>query len=166
MKGIGALQKQRGVKVITGLLEDKNWRIRRAVIESIMIQKRKSREMKDAVLSALKDRNEQVKLAALNAIGKTNDRKYNRYIIQTLEDRSIWVRFRAAKILGDKKAREAVGPLLKLFEKDKGITRVAVARALSHIKDKKALDAMKNGLKTRNEDIKKAIEDALESVRN
>ncbi|HUU49832.1 MAG TPA: HEAT repeat domain-containing protein, partial [Nitrospinota bacterium] len=161
--GIGYIGKERGIKAIIKLLKDPNWRIRRAVVESLGMTKNKNRKTRDALIPALSDKNEQVRLTSLKALSGIYDDKVIDHIILALKDRNLWVRFKAAEILGEMNVKRAVDPLIKLFEKDKGITRVAVVKALGVLKEKRSMEVLMKAIEDNNEDVKKT---ALEALRN
>ena len=72
------------------------------------------------------------------------EKDYNQYLINSLNDDNIGIRYSAAQLLGERKVEAAVDPLIARlrFEKDSRV-KVVVAMALFSIGDPKAIPALK-----------------------
>jgi len=78
-----------------------------------------------------------------------NDKEYNDYLINALQDENAGIRASAAQLLGERKVEDAVDPLIQLMKTDKNHSaRILAALALYNIGDKKALPEIKKLAKT------------------
>ncbi|MFZ5519155.1 MAG: HEAT repeat domain-containing protein [Candidatus Zhuqueibacterota bacterium] len=78
-----------------------------------------------------------------------NDKEYDQYLINSLQDENAGIRTSAAQLLGERKVENAVDPLIQLMRSDKcHSVRIIAALALYKIGDKRALPDIKNLAKT------------------
>lgn len=78
-----------------------------------------------------------------------NDKEYNDYLINALQDENAGIRTSAAQLLGERKVEDAVDPLIQLMKTDKNHSvRIIAALALYNVGDKKALPEIKKIAKT------------------
>ena len=69
---------------------------------------------------------------------------YNKYLIESLNDENIGIRTSAATLLGERKAVDAVDPLIAMAKNEKNYSaRIIAAIALYRIGDEKAMPILK-----------------------
>lgn len=95
-----------------------------------------------------------------------NEKEYNAYLIKALKDDNIGIRTSAAQLLGERKVKEAVKPLVKMLEIEKNYAaRIIVSLALHQIGDEKVLLILKEQLKKdRNRTVKHVLAGIIENL--
>jgi HEAT repeat protein len=72
------------------------------------------------------------------------EQEYNQYLINALKDQNIGIRTSAAQLLGERKVKEAVKPLVKALQnEEKYNARIVYALALYHIGDETVVPELK-----------------------
>jgi HEAT repeat protein len=113
--------------------------------------------------NALSDKDKQVRTAAIEALGFRGEDKL---IIGSLDDEDMWVRFKVANILVEKKVPESEPKLLELLKNDEIPVQVASARALGALKSKKAAKTLKGLTDHKDSNLKSAAIEALAMCEN
>ncbi len=73
-----------------------------------------------------------------------SDKEYDQYLINALKDKNLGIRTSAAQLIGERKVKEAVEPLIKMLKTEKNYSgRIVAALALYKIGDEKALPELK-----------------------
>ena len=98
-----------------------------------------------------------------------NDKEYDQYLINALQDENIGIRTSAAQLIGERKVVKAVEPLVKMLKSEKNSSaRIVYAMALYQIGDEKATAALKEAvIREKNKTVKRvvtAMVQKLESV--
>lgn len=95
-----------------------------------------------------------------------NEKEYNAYLIKALKDDNIGIRTSAVQLLGERKVKEAVKPLVKMLNIEKNYAaRIIVALALHQIGDEKVLLILKEQLKKdRNRTVKHVLAGIIENL--
>ena len=76
------------------------------------------------------------------------EKEYNQYLIESLDDPNLGIRFSAAKLLGQRRVYEAKGQLVKMMKNDKEYqNRIAAGLALMEIGDEKVMKEIKKQAK-------------------
>jgi len=99
------------------------------------------------LISALKDKNSNVREKAASALGKIGDERAVEPLIQALKDEDSDVRGRAADALGNIGDGRAVEPLIHALKDEHGNVRNNAADALGNIGDKRAVEPLIQALK-------------------
>jgi len=77
-----------------------------------------------------------------------DDEDYNKYLIKALKNDNIGIRSSAAQLLGERKVKEAVKPLVKMLKTEKNYAaRIVAAVALYQIGEEKVLPIFKERLR-------------------
>jgi len=106
-------------------------------------------ETVEGCLKALEDKDELVRGAAVEALGKIGDNKAVEALMNVMEkEKDVWVRKSVILQLGDLKVKRAIPLLIKSLEDNTGFIVSASAHALTLIGDTKALEPIKERLKT------------------
>jgi len=106
-------------------------------------------ETLEGCLKALDDKDELVRGAAVEALGKIGDNKAVEALMNVMEkEKDVWVRKSVILQLGELKVRRAIPLLIKSLEDNTGFIVSASAHALTLIGDTKALGPIKERLKT------------------
>lgn len=95
-----------------------------------------------------------------------NEKEYNQYLIKALKDDNIGIRSSAAQLLGERKAKEAVKPLINMLKTEKHYAvRIVAALALHQIGDEKVLPLLKERLqKDRSRTVKHVLAGLIENM--
>jgi len=73
-----------------------------------------------------------------------SEKEYNQYLIKALKEKNVGIRASAAQLLGERKVRDAVDPLIKMLKTEQNKSaRIVAALALYNIGDEKALPFLK-----------------------
>jgi len=85
-----------------------------------------------------------VLLCSVLLAAPSEDKEYDQYLINALQDENVGIRTSAAQLLGERKVVEAVKPLVKMLKTEENTSaRIVVAMALYQIGDEKATEALK-----------------------
>ncbi len=95
-----------------------------------------------------------------------NENEYNEYLIKALKDENIGIRASAAQLLGERKVKEAVKPLVNMLRTEKHYAvRIVTAVALHQIGDEKVLPILKERFKKdRNKTVKHVLAGLIENL--
>ena len=108
----------------------------------------KARKDIKGLIKALRYRKDEgVRQAAAESLGKIKDRRAVEPLIAALKDESFSVRQAAAEALGKIKDRRAVEPLSAALKDAEGPVRLAAAESLGKIKDRRAVEPLSAALK-------------------
>ena len=187
-KALGEIKDSRAVEPLISALKDESWWVRKAAAIALREINPKWMETEEAkrkvpeFISALKDKDSDVRWEAAETLGKIKDPRAVEPLISALKDESSDVRIAAAKVLGEIKDPRAVEPLITLLKdkgwlitllKDKGLledkdwnVRQAAAYALGEIKDPRAVEPLISALKDVNSDVRIAAAKALGKIKD
>ncbi|NLE09444.1 MAG: HEAT repeat domain-containing protein, partial [Dehalococcoidales bacterium] len=119
-------------------------------------------DVHEAINNAYYSSNPDLKISALFAMGKSFDSSWLPILIQELENDDAAVRFEAAGACGELESPEAVPALVTLAENDEDIeVRCAAIQALGKIGSPPAQEYIQLCLKSSNDAVREAAEDAL-----
>ncbi|NOZ60510.1 MAG: HEAT repeat domain-containing protein [Calditrichaeota bacterium] len=87
------------------------------------------------------------------------EKNYDQYLIKALKDKNLGIRASAAQLLGERRAEEAMKPLLKLLKQEKCYAcRIIAAQALYKIGNKSVLPELKRIMKNdRNKTVRHVV---------
>jgi HEAT repeat protein len=168
--GIGKLLVPESLNTLVDTVNDPAWCVRAAVVAALGKYHRDT-DHRDAVLEtillSLGDDHEQVRLAAVLALAEWDrPEAHQALIIQGLGDSDLWVRYRAAEMLGKMQVRDAVFALLEIARADRepAVLREAAVRALGQIGDTQARESLNELMWNHQPGVSKAAADALDSL--
>jgi HEAT repeat protein len=118
----------------------------------------------EGLLQALRDDHEKVRLAAVMALAIRNEAAATETIrAHALTDPDVWVRYRAAEALGEKRVTAAVPDLLAIAQaaQEPDILKRMAVQALGLIGDERATDTIKALLADNDQGLAAAAEEAL-----
>lgn len=97
------------------------------------------------------------------------EKEYDQYLIKSLKDENVGVRSSAAQLLGERKVKDAVDPLVKMVKsEDNSGARIVAAMALYQIGNEKALPTLKTvATNDKNKTVRRvvsAIVNQMESI--
>ncbi|OGQ60484.1 MAG: hypothetical protein A3J24_05085 [Deltaproteobacteria bacterium RIFCSPLOWO2_02_FULL_53_8] len=118
-------------------------------------------EAADAVIAGLKDKDDDVRLSVLKALGGWSGEKITQALMDTLGDANIWVRYNAVQLLGDMRVAEAEDAVIALLRSDEAPVRAAAAKALAAIGSQKAVAALMELRAHPDQNVKTAVTSAL-----
>ena len=152
-----------GLEPLIESTSDPDARVRRAVIEAIA--RYFDARVLQSLLMALSDGDEKVRLAALIGIGRWKTvEAHDALLSQGLRDADVWVRYRAAELLGIHGVEGAV-PALKMViasPKEPKLVKRAAIGALAMIGGKDASAALGECLKLTDQDLRDAAVRAMQ----
>jgi HEAT repeat protein len=168
--GMGKLRAPEFLNALKDSVNDPAWCVRAAVVAALG-RYHQHADQQDAVLEtillSLGDHHEQVRVAAVLALEKWDRAEaHQALIVQGLGDPGLWIRYRAAEMLGKMQVREALAALLDIARADRepAVVREAAVRAIGRIGDTRARDSLNELMWNREAAVSKAAADALDSL--
>lgn len=96
------------------------------------------------------------------SIAPFDEKAYNEYLIKSLKDPNVGIRFSAAKLIGERRIYEAKDELVNMLKADKHYqNRIAAAMALKEIADQDVLNVL---VKQSNKDKNKTVKHVLAGI--
>lgn len=85
--------------------------------------------------------------------------KYDKYLIKSLSDENVGIRSSAAQLLGERKVKDAIKPLVKMLKKEKNSSaRIVAAMSLYKIGDESVLPLLKKvAIKDKNKTVRRVV---------
>lgn len=161
-RGLGKIRAPAAFQKLRDASRDASGLVRAAVAEAVGRYAVKAAF--EALLQALNDDDEKVRLAAVMALATRNEAGAMEAIrAQALTDQDVWVRYRAAEALGEKRVTAAVPELLAIVQsaQESDILRRMAVQALGLIGDERATDVIKALLADNDQGLAAAAEEAL-----
>jgi len=118
----------------------------------------------EPLLSALKDKDSDVREGVVNALGKIKDPRAVEPLISALKEEYWRVREEAAKALGKIKDPRAVEPLISALKEEYWRVREGAAEALKEIKDPRAVEPLISALKDKDWRVREEAAKALGEI--
>lgn len=157
---LGKAKNPRAVRPLAEALADFDKSVREQVMLALVDTGKAATE---SLEEAMNNPTWQARYRAAEALGKIADEQAIKPLIQGLKDNRDHVRYMAAKGLKSIGDSEAVDPLITLLKDENRFVRLMAVRTLSAIGGDKVDAALKEARTAEtDEDIKKAIDDALQ----
>lgn len=157
--GIDALQ---NVDYLRNALEDDLPDIRKVALEALADIEDPALDVSALIASKLNDENKEVRLAAVELLGRLRTEESASYIVQALDDDDDWVRIRAIEALGDMGSEEVVPLLVRFLEEPYNkLVILKTIDALSRIGGNMAFKSLLEILSSEDPDLQLAAEEAI-----
>ncbi len=117
------------------------------IIAEILEEIEDLRAVKTLIFEGLRDRNENIRLKATEALRKTDKQILKQLFIDSLKDEDEYVRLKAVELLGSLDTQEAADALISALKDSDGNVRMKAVQALGKIRYKKAVPYLINALK-------------------
>lgn len=166
--GLGKLHALSAVRDLLDAANDPAWTVRAAVAEAIGQYPVKAAY--EALLLALSDDHEKVRLAAVRALADRDEPDAIEVLqVQALNDADVWVRYRVVEALGAKRIADAVPALIDMAkmakeERTPSMLRRMAVQSLGAIGDERATDTIRTLLADRDRDVAAAAGEALNAL--
>lgn len=97
----------------------------------------------DLVIAGLKDKDDDVRLSVMKALGEWSGDKIKDALLDALDDRNVWVRYHAVLLLGDIFATDVEDRIIDVLENDDAPVKVAAVKSLEKMGSKKSIEVLK-----------------------
>ena len=118
-------------------------------------------ELPDLIFAAFQEGDDTLRVGALFAMGRSADSRWNRYVLEELDNSDSATLFEAVRASGELEIEEAVPALLRLLDDEDIEIRDAAVWALGRIGGREAWRALKACCASDDEDLVDAAENAL-----
>jgi len=118
-------------------------------------------ELPDLIFAAFQEGDDTLRVGALFAMGRSADSRWNRYVLEELDNSDSATLFEAVRASGELAIEEAVPALLRLLDDEDIEIRDAAVWALGRIGGREAWRALKACCASDDEDLVDAAENAL-----
>jgi len=161
IRGLGQFKTERAKDCLLRTLKDKGPGVRKEVLRAL--GNFKGTDIAEMVAEALKDPERDVRIVAVEILG--NDPTGYPYLLQALEDRDMWVRFKAVALLGERRVGSAEEAIIDLLSREEMTpVKVACLKALGMIGSARGIALLRKY--TRHDDpyLREAARKALEEL--
>ena len=162
-KGLAKLRAPEAFRPLMETVNDPSASVRAAVIEALGGYQVKP--ALEAILLALSDDDEHVRVAAVLALAGWDQPEAERaLIVEGLGDQDLWVRYRAAEVLGGKRTRGAVPALLEIAKtaREPAVLRKMAVEALGRIGDSRTKEVISDLMWDCEAEVSAAAAEALD----
>ena len=158
LNGLAGIPTEKSSKALSALLTDEEASVRSAAVSAIGAFDGEAAA--DLLSRALEDPEKEVRLAALDVFSSRSGGE--KFIMKGLDDADMWVRFKAASSLAEKKYHAAEEKLIELLRDDEVPVQITAARALAGLSSVKAADTLRGFLDHSDSNLREAAAAALE----
>ncbi|MDR2123855.1 MAG: HEAT repeat domain-containing protein [Desulfovibrio sp.] len=162
--GLGFFPTQDSLKALCGALNDASSDVRKVAVEAIGKNADEHPEYLELLENKLHDESRDVRLAVYGTLGRCEDARFYAYLIEGLKDPDPWVCVRCAECLGEKKAMQAVEPLVGMLSDENTLIVVKVVSVLGILGGETAFRSLLPMLDHPDPDVRAAAEEAVNTI--
>jgi len=163
---LGRMDPEANLDVLQNALEDEVPDIRKVALEAVAALCSADMDGLNMLVSRLSDESRDVRLAAVEQIGRCSLTEGNAYLIQALDDPDDWVRIRAMEALGMRLSTEAVPKLVSLLDSPNKLLALRVIETLGEIGGKSAFRELLDVLNSEDQELVEAAESAIARIQH
>lgn len=139
--------------------------VRRLAVEALSRDYSGGSESLHLIESQMADKNKEVRLAVVEALGTYDNEEIYAHLIRGLRDEDDWVRSRCIDKLGERKSQESVPTLIEMLEDESRLIVMKAIEALGQIGGEVAFRALMELLGHPSPETQEAAEAAIENIR-
>lgn len=158
-RGLGASGNEQSLEYLSRASSDDSTEVRKAAYRSVA--RLGIPEGIGLIARGLHDKDDDVKLSILKALGGWTGESVEELIEETLGDPNVWVRYHSAMLLGDLGGPRAEGLLIERLVSDEAPVKAACARALEKLGAQSALPALESLMDYPDDNVREAVENAI-----
>lgn len=163
VKGLGMLGWAKAAEYVKGMLNDEDWRVRRACLETIGYLN--APELLDVLITAASDEKDEVRMLVAQMAGRYPGEKTADTLISLLTDRNSRITIKAVEGLVRLRAAKAIPYLIELASKGEPPIQKVSIWALGEFAATDAEDILKGALCNKDAEIKAAAIEAYKKLR-
>ena len=161
---LGYFDIENTVEELSAALDDESPEVRKVAVEAFG----RGSPLKNAYLqrieSKLNDENREVRMAVFDTLGLCSSERFVKSLLMGLADVDPWVRVRSAERLGERKAPEAVEPLVHMLADENTLVVIKSVQVLGMIGGETAFRALLPLLDHPDRDVSEAAEEAVNAI--
>jgi HEAT repeat protein len=162
--GLGFFPEQDSLEALCDALNDASSDVRKVAVEAIGKHADAHPEYLELLENKLHDESRDVRLAVYDTLGRCDDPRFYEYLIEGLKDSDPWVCVRCAECLGDKKAMQAIEPLVGMLSDENTLIVVKAVSVLGTLGGETAFRALLPMLDHPDPDVRAAAEEAVNAI--
>ncbi len=162
VRGLGELEWIDSEELIIGLLNDENWRVRRACLETLSCTK-KNNFIENLIIAA-HDEKEEVRMIVAQLLSECTDYRATDELIELLDDNNEWVQLKAIEGLVRQKTQTANSFIIRLAASDNYTVRKSAIWALGELRVYESEDILRNAASEEDQIIRDAAVDAYNKL--
>jgi HEAT repeat protein len=162
--GLGFFPVEHSALVLSDALNDPSSDVRKVAVEAFGKNVDEHPEYLELLENKLHDESRDVRLAVYDRLGSCGDPRFYTYLIQGLDDQDPWVRVRCAERLGEKKAMQAVEPLVGMLADGNTLIVVKAVSVLGTLGGETAFRALLPMLDHPDPDVRSTAEEAVNAI--
>ena len=164
LKGLGELKWIDSAEYICGLLNDENWRVRRACLE---VQSHMGcKGLLTNLIIAAHDENDEVRMLVAQLLSEHSGDKSIDALIELLENNNTWIQYKAIEGLAKQKAGKALPYLIKLAAGGDYTVQKGAIWALGEIGANESEDILRRATHHEDPEIQEAAIEAYNKLRS
>jgi HEAT repeat protein len=160
VRALGELGERMPLSCLFTPLQDQDWNVRNAAQE--VLDEQGGRLLSDpALLDALKNESESVRMAAVQALGKQGERAPIELLMQALQDEDEYVRIAAVEALGKQGEQAPIELFMQALQDEDEYVRIAAVQALGKQGERAPIELLMQALQDEDESMRSAAVEAL-----
>lgn len=161
-KGLGELKWIDSAEHICELLNDENWRVRRACLE--VMSSHKDKDLFENLIIAAHDEKDEVRMLVAQLLSDYQDDRARDTLIELLENNNEWIQLKAIEGLVRQKAKKAIPNLMELAGSDDYTVRKCAIWALGELGANEAEEILRSAASDEDQEIQDAAVEAYNKL--